>query len=226
MFRFVALTSNRKILINPLIGVDNAIIQLIDLNDNIKDKLMLKFLYWNDDYTNTNVFQWSCRNGHLEVVKWLVETFDDIDVHAENEEAFILSCVHGYLEIAKWLFETFGDIDVHANNDEAFRYSCSYGHLEIVKWLVKTFDDIDVHIHNEEAFRRSCETGQLEVAKLLITIIPDIRQNNDNYLKIANDSARYNLTEYICDQSPYYKCEYKDGKPIGYTIKEYINIKR
>ena len=38
MFRFNVLTSNRKIIINPLIGVDNTIIKLIDLNDNIKDK--------------------------------------------------------------------------------------------------------------------------------------------------------------------------------------------
>ena len=161
MFRFIALTSNREIVINPLIGVDNTIIQLIDLNDNIKRKLMLKFSCWGISYNNSDLFLLSCFRGHLEVAKWLIGTFDDIDVHI--------------------------------NNDIAFRWSCINGHLEVSKWL--------------------------------ITITRDIRQNDDNYLKISNDEKCYNLVEYICDQSPYYKCEYQDGKPIGYSIKEYINVK-
>ena len=193
MFRFIALTSNRKILINPLIGVDNTIIQLIDLNDNIKEKLELRYQYWYDHCTNTNLFRWCCFYDRLEVVKWLIETFDDIDVHTNNECAFRWSCENGYLEISKWLIETFNDIDVHANNEYAFRWSCRAGHLEVAKWL--------------------------------ITIIPNIRQNDDNYLKIAYNKNLYNLVEYICDQSPYYKCEYKDGKLTGYSIKEYINVK-
>ena len=193
MFRFIALTSNREIVINPLIGVDNTIIQLIDLNDNIKRKLMLKFSYWGVSCNNSDLFLLSCSRGHLEVAKWLIETFDDINVHVYSGKAFRLSCENGHLEVAKWLLETFGDIDVHAKNDYAFIWSCYYGYLEVTKWL--------------------------------ITITPNIRQNNDNYLKISNNYKRYNLVELICDQSPYYKCEYKDGKPIGYSIKEYINVK-
>ena len=225
MFRFIALTLTEKISINPLIGVDNTIIQLIDLNDNIKDKLMLKFLYWNDDYTNTNVFQWSCRNGHLEVAKWLVETFDDIDVHVDDEYVFRWSCYNGQLEVVKWLIETFDDINVHIKNDDAFRWSCKNDQLEVVKWLIETFDDINIHVWDDYAFEWSCTRGHLGVSKWLIAITGDIRQNDDNYLKIANNTKLYNLVEYICDRSPYYQCEYKDGKPIGYSIKEYINVK-
>ena len=225
MFRFIALTSNRKILINPLIGVDNTIIQLIDLNDNIKEKLELRYQYWYDHCTNTNLFRWCCFYDRLEVVKWLIETFDDIDVHTNNECAFRWSCSSGHLEVAKLLVETFDDIDVHVNDEETFRWSCENGYLEISKWLIETFNDIDVHANNEYAFRWSCRAGHLEVAKWLITIIPNIRQNDDNYLKIAYNKNLYNLVEYICDQSPYYKCEYKDGKLTGYSIKEYINVK-
>ena len=54
--------------------------------------------------------EWSCINGNLELVKYLVDTFK------------------------------LTEDDVRANDNCAFKCSCSNGHLEVVKYLVNTFD--------------------------------------------------------------------------------------
>ena len=53
-----------------------------------------------------------CETGHLETSKWLIETFENIDIHADNEYAFRSSCSNGRLETSKWLIETFENIDI------------------------------------------------------------------------------------------------------------------
>ena len=54
-------------------------------------------------------FRWACENGHLEVAKWLIETFEGIDIHAVNEYAFRGACENGHLEVERWLIETFDE---------------------------------------------------------------------------------------------------------------------
>src|SRR6056297_1461905 len=89
-------------------------------------------------------FRLSCGNGHLEIVKWLIQLGQDegnpIDIHAQDDFAFRFSCGNGNLEIVKWLIQLGKEegqpIDIHAENDLAFRKSCMNGHFEIAKWLI------------------------------------------------------------------------------------------
>lgn len=51
-------------------------------------------------------FQRSCFNGHLEIVKWLIDlclqkNFTVVNIHTNNDLAFRWSCENGYLEVAK-----------------------------------------------------------------------------------------------------------------------------
>ena len=58
---------------------------------------------------NEYAFRWACVKGHLEVAKWLIETFEGIDIHAENDQAFRWACENGHLEVARWLIEPFDE---------------------------------------------------------------------------------------------------------------------
>lgn len=64
-----------------------------------------------DDYT----LRWAAKNGHLEVVKYLIEKGADID------DAFQLAAKSGYLEVVKYLAEK--GADIHAGNNYALRWS-------------------------------------------------------------------------------------------------------
>ncbi len=80
--------------------------------------------------------------------KWLIDTFDNINVHSYDDFAFKWSCVYGNLDTSKWLIDTFDNINVHDDNDFTFTYICENGHLETLKWLCDIIPDIRVNNDN------------------------------------------------------------------------------
>ena len=58
--------------------------------------------------------RWASKNGHLEVVKYLVE--NKANIHAQNDEALRLASENGHLEVVKYLVEN--KANIHAQNDE------------------------------------------------------------------------------------------------------------
>jgi ankyrin repeat protein len=66
---------------------------------------------------------WACREGHVEIVKMLIEAGVEVnyDVTYENEECnFYLywACRMGHTEIVKMLIEA--GVDIHPNNEYDF----------------------------------------------------------------------------------------------------------
>lgn len=114
----------------------------IDLVDNVDlEKDIDK-----DEYLEYQfAFENSCKNGHLDVAKWLY-SLGKVDINFESDDVFGLSCSKGYLKVAKWLY-SLGCVDIHANSDYAFKGSCLNRHLAIAKWLY-SLGGIDISIQN------------------------------------------------------------------------------
>lgn len=132
-------------LCNILKCINKYYYNLINTNDNHKNLTSL-LDYSKKNYENTikfknRLFLNACEKGNMIICNYLINKFNDIDIHVENEYAFQLSCEHGYLEISKWLVDlslqkNFIPINIHANNEAAFQKSCMNNHLEVAKWLV------------------------------------------------------------------------------------------
>ena len=50
----------------------------------------------------TKLFQYMCKNGHLEYAQWLYQIKPNLDVSIFN---FQLACSRGHLKVAQWLYE-------------------------------------------------------------------------------------------------------------------------
>ena len=80
--------------------------------------------------------RYACMNGHLEIVKLLLGSYPDINVHACDQGAFRFACSNGHLEVAKYLKSYYPEIDHKKHNILYDEYNevCIYD-TKILKWL-------------------------------------------------------------------------------------------
>ena len=102
----------------------------------------------NDGWT---ALHYASYNGHLEIVKYLIETCR-VDTEARDNDgwtALHFASDHGHLEIVKYLTAAC-NVDKEArDNDEwtVLHRACSNGHSEIVKYLIETCH-VDMNVKN------------------------------------------------------------------------------
>ena len=107
----------------------------------INQELKEKYKKLNKKKLNDQFFD-ACRDGHLEVVKYLLtspELKKHADIHAKDDLGFIWACRYGRLEVVKYLLtsaELTEHADIHAKDDWGFIWACENGHLEVVKCLI------------------------------------------------------------------------------------------
>ena len=143
---------------------------------------IVKWLY----YLNATVrqsslqlaFRGSCVYGHVEISKWLHQF--DIDIHADNEDAFIQSCINGRIEVAKWLHQL--GANIHAIDHSGFVQICKNGHLAIIKWLYKL--GANIYTDNDCAFTWACRNGHIGLAKWLDKYCVDMSVDINSLFKM------------------------------------------
>ena len=121
-----------------------------------------------------NLFIFLCKNGNIEIAKFLFQIKPDINISINEEEIFRQACKNGNIEIAKFLFQIKPDINISINEEEIFKQACYNGNIEIAKWLLQIKPDINISINDEHIFRWVCYNGHLDIAKWLLQIKPDI----------------------------------------------------
>lgn len=142
--------------------------ELIHFYNKNKDNINLS-------YRNEEPFLMSCKQGNIDIIKWLLEEKQDINIIISNEFAFMTACSNGYLEIAQFIYEKYKIMNYKSEKYElAFINSCRSNNIELPKWLLTIKPDINISIGDEWAFRNACTFGKLDIAKWLLQIKPNI----------------------------------------------------
>merc|ERR1719203_1826012 len=135
---------------------------------------------------------WSiwCRNGHHEVVEYLVDrccasveqagsvTFDGETI--EGAPPLWCAAAAGHLEIVRLLVKSGANVNsTTKTNSTPLRAACFDGHFEIVKYLVEHNADIEVaNRHGHTCLMIACYKGHFKIAKYLIDIGADVNRKS------------------------------------------------
>jgi len=91
----------------------------------------------------------ACKNGDLDTIREIYMWNPNIDISAEDEEAFRCACENEHLEVVRQLYEWKPTIDISAHDEWAFRKACYNGHLKIVRQLYDWKPTIDLPKFNQ-----------------------------------------------------------------------------
>lgn len=132
----------------------------------------------------------ACRNGHLEIVKYLIKICDaDIEqvgtVTFEGEEiegAPPLWCAAaaGFRDIVCYLIDQGSHVNITTvTNSTPLRAACFDGHFDIVRYLVENKADIEIaNRHGHTSLMISCYKGHIDVVKYLISKGADVNRKS------------------------------------------------
>jgi ankyrin repeat protein len=138
------------------------------INDTIPEKRRL----FSD--ANNNVLLWACKNGYLDIVKYLVGM--EVDIHSNNNYALLTAFNFDRLDVAIYLLLRGASLSVlkklyqRPEYDEKINslliLASSGGHISIVENLLK--NDANPCFNNNAALRLSYKNGYFSVARLLV----------------------------------------------------------
>lgn len=155
-------------------------------------------------------------NGHLEVVKYLVES--GADVNGDKTISLRNASKNGHLSVVKYLIDK--GADIHARYDESLLYASFRGHLDVVKYLVEHGADVNADSrilllpvkegyyevvkylieHDAEigpSLILASRKGHLSIVKLLVEHGADIHINNDAALNYAHEKGYTSIQKYL-----------------------------
>jgi hypothetical protein len=160
------LTPYPKEYIKSKINIDNInVVSKYGLVEEVK-RLIKKGIDPSGD--NNSAIRWASYNGHIEVVKLLLQD-PRVDPSDGDNYAIRYASSNGYTEVVKLLLQD-PRVDPSDRNNYAIQYASQYGHTEVVKTLLQD-PRVDPSADNNYAIRWASYNGHTEVVKLLKNII-------------------------------------------------------
>ena len=124
-------------------------------NGRLKEVIKLSSKFSNDVEVLSEALMWSCYNGHLDVVKWLVgHTAADVNYNKGVLwwTPLTAACDNDHLDIVKYLVETcHADVNLpDCDSYTSLTKACRYVSMSVSMYLLCEVSDLDVNIAHSD----------------------------------------------------------------------------
>ena len=158
--------------------------------------------------------RWAAINGHLDIVKILVE--NGADIHAFDDEALVSSAARGHLAVVEYLGSQ--GANLRAQNDYALIWSTTNGYIEIVKYLLANGVPVNKFCTQSVGFRKTATPEDFEViAQYFPPLVPEELAPK----KFHDYALKYGIVYHGSNYPPMEE-EYKKRKEIRSKLKKEI----
>ena len=176
---------------NVLANNGEIIVDAVKNNYDIFKLLAVKAIidFNNVDFWNGFLLRLSAENGHLDMVKFLVQ--NGADIHMLDDYALLFAAENGHLDVVKFLVQN--GANIQSRSDRALRFAAQNGQLDVIEFLVK--NGADIHDNDDEALREASENGHKDVVKFLM----DQYQDKNEAYEIVKEFGNTDIQTYLKD---------------------------
>lgn len=147
---------------------------------------------------------------HPEILRYLIETYSQIDIHFNNDQLIRVNAQYGNLECLKYLINRGANYRV--DDDTLFRISIRRGYLDVIQYLL-TLGSYNL----EDAIFESASRGHLEAVKLLHQHGANLHFDSDRAFRYAASRGHLEIVKYlICQGSDIHAC---NNEAFFYSIR-------
>ena len=168
--------------------------RLLEQGKEDKNKKVEKSNYDLKFYEGDTPIHVASQNGHLLIVKYLIEK-QNVDKNIKGNcqrTPLHYACSNGHLLIVKYFIENQNvdkDIKGYANKTP-LHYACENGHIEIVKYLISKYANVEARDKwKETPLHFASNEGKIEVVKYLVSI------GARKYAKTESGKTPYDLAK-------------------------------
>lgn len=197
---------------------------------------IIDYLYDSDyeDYNNLshneNILFFSCKEGNIELIKWILFN-TDTELTVKKEYLFYIACEYNQIKTAEFIYKLYPDIDISSNILKLLFLICEDGNFDLLLWIYSINSDLINSLKKIEKYNlffKACIFYNLDIAEWLILIdsnIPVYLQNDYLFLHacIRNETELASLLVNI--RKDCYYINIIDNKIQHYEILNNISIK-
>jgi len=188
---------------------------------------------------NEEGFYYACEEGHIEIVKALLEFMktNEVTINVQRcvEYAFFHACVGGDVDVVKYVlnYASENENELKHKYNEVFERLCDIGNIEMMKYLLEYMKDnnqeIDITANGNGAFIAACINNQLEVVRFLMRYARkhgleiDVTVKNDYTFRMALTLGHSDIVKYLvdeCNADGRYHVKIEDGKIKEWKISD------
>lgn len=128
---------------------------------------------------NDFFFLLCCKNGNLELLKWILHYDYKLDISNNDDLGFCVACESNNIEVAKWLYEKSPNNNIN-NTEYILEICCENGFDELLNWILSNNVNNLSNFNFCSLFTLCIFNENYDSAKVIFRYSKNILINNDN----------------------------------------------